>query len=125
MQAGGEDLTALGAAGVLDHVVIYEPLPPAPDYKRSVQFSIYVGTVPKVPVRYQYCALCTGESVYFVSLSQFLNFWCCHVTFLNTANPWYWYVMRCSRICIVEDPGCLSRFPDPNFSTPDPGSRVP
>jgi hypothetical protein len=42
LQAGGEDLTALGAAGVLDHVVIYEPLPPAPDYKRSVQFSIYI-----------------------------------------------------------------------------------
>ncbi len=42
LQAGGEDLTALGAAGVLDHVVIYEPLPPAPDYKRSVQFSIFI-----------------------------------------------------------------------------------
>ncbi len=26
--------------------------------------------------------------------------------------------------CTVADPGCLSRIPDPNFSIPDPGSRV-
>jgi hypothetical protein len=81
VQAGGEDLTALGAAGVLDHVVIYEPLPPAPDYKRSVQFSIYKlcrdnvnlrwywYLISKVPVRYRYCTLCGDES--FFSLLRF------------------------------------------------------
>ena len=29
-----EEMTALTVDGVLEHVVIYEPLPPAPEYQR-------------------------------------------------------------------------------------------
>ena len=45
MQAGSEELTALGAGGVLDHTVIYEPLPPAPDYKRYGRYLPYLPTL--------------------------------------------------------------------------------
>ncbi len=81
---------------------------------------IYVVTVPKVSVRY---LMLWWVGIFCISVPKLLVL---QYNILKHCKPMVLvrYVMRCSRICIVEDPGCLSRFPDPNFSTPDPGSRV-